>query len=334
MFRFSDRKHRYLCSTTIEADDGMEVGAGFTEAAQRMSGDDNRPKPAETPPAPVPEDKGGDEDQGDEDQGDDQGGDDQGDDQGGDDQGDDDDEKPAKGTAKYIRELRKERREDRQRIAELEARIAGNSNPPLTPAIPNVTPAPTRPAPDPTDSTKYPLGVLDDRYIEDKIDWSAEQKVAGAIAGQRQTEMAQAQQQAETERLTAVRAKVDDLLDKGTDLFPDYEETVLEAGLAGKYVLTETTFTAASESDHGAEILYNLSKDKVEAARVASLTPTQQIKYVIEQEAKIAEKRQARRKPQAGDPPSSAPRGRNASSPIREDTENLNDFRKLWYKKA
>jgi hypothetical protein len=184
------------------------------------------------------------------------------------------------------------------------------------------------------DSTKYPLGVLDDRYIEDKIDWSAEQKVAGAIAGQRQTEMAQAQQQRETERVTAVRAKVDDLLDKGTELFPNYEEKVLEAGLAGKWDLTETTFTAASESDHGAEILYNLSQDKAEATRVAALSPTQQIKYVIEQEGKIALKRKPRVKPQAGEPPASAPRGRNASSPIREDTENLNDFRKLWYKSA
>lgn len=352
MFRFSERKPRYLCSTMMTPD-GIEVGGGFEDAAERMSGDDNRPKPKPAPrrkPAPTPTpapaasddngddgDDGDDGDQGDDDddqrgqnQGDDD--DDQGDDDG--DQGDDDgdaDEKPEKGTAKYIRELRKDRRADRARIADLEARIAGGNNPALTPPAAPVTVEPTRPSPDPTDTAKYPLGVLDDRYIEDKIDWVAEQKTAAAIAGQRQTDTAQAAQQAENARLSELRNKVEDLTDVGADLFPDFEEKVLEAGLAGKWALTETTFTAAAESKHGAEVLYHLSQDKKEAQRVAGLSTRGQVLYVEQKNSEIAEKRKARRKPQAGNPPSNAPRGRNANNPIRPDTDNLRDFKKLYY---
>lgn len=326
MFNFETRKPRYLCATTMSAeDDGIDVGAGFGEAAERMSGDDNRLPEEKTPPAapeakadPAPEDNVAEAPEGEASD---------------DDSGEDDGEKADKNTAKYIRELRKERREDRRRILDLEARLSQNSNPPLTPEKFGDIPSATREAPDPTDTVKYPLGVLDDRYIEDKIDWSAEQKVAGALNGQRQTEMARAAQEAEVARLADLRSKVENLTDKGVELFPDYEETVVETGLAGKWDLTETTFTAASESDHGAEILYNLSRDPAEASRVAKLSPVQQIKYVLAEESKIAEKRQSRRTPQAGNPPSNLPRGRNSSNPIRPDTDNLDDFRKLFYAK-
>ena len=309
-------------------DDGIEVGPGFAEAAEKMSGDDNRITPKEEAPAEADTPVDGDAEDAPV----------AGESESSDDGADDDDEsgepKQDKGTAKYIRELRKERREDRRRIAELEARISAPQNNPLTPENTGFTHTPTREAPDANDATKYPLGVLDDRYIEDKIDWSAEQKVSAAINGQRQTERALAAQQAEQARQADLRTKVDEMTDKGSDLFPDFEETVVEAGLAGRYDLTETTFTAASESVHGAEILYQLSKDTKEASRVAQLSPSQQIRYVIEQEGKITEKRQARRKPQAGDPPSNAPRGRNASNTIRPDTDNLDDFRKLYYAKT
>lgn len=353
MFKnFAERKPRYLCSTmmTPDGDDGIEVGGGFEAAAEAMSGDDNRPKPkpaarrAKPAPTPTPapaasddDDQGDDGDEGDQgddddDQGGDQGDDDQGDegDEGDDDQGDEQ-PKPDKNTARYIRELRRERREDRRRIADLEARIAGGNNQGLPPAAAPANVEPTRPAPDPTDTAKYPLGVLDDRYIEDKIDWVAEQKTAAAIAGQRQTDTAREAQAAETARLNELRNKVEDLTDVGADLFPDFEEKVLETGLAGKWALTETTFTAAAESPHGAEILYHLSQDKKEAARVAGLSVRQQVLYVEQKNSEIAEKRKARRKPQAGNPPSSAPRGRNASNPIRPDTDNLRDFKKLYY---
>ncbi len=318
----------------MNVDNDIEVGPGFAEAAEKMGSDDTR-TPEQKDKAQVskePDDAIDSTDADATDTASDRA--DSADDTDAGDDGDADaDEKPEKGTAKYIRELRRERREDRRRIAELEAKISAPQNNTLTGQNSGFNHEPTREAPDPNDPVKYPLGVLDDRYIEDKIDWSAEQKVSAAINGQRQTERALAAQQAETARLTDLRSKVDDMTDKGIDLFPDFEETVVEAGLAGRYDLTETTFTAASESEHGAEILYQLSKDTKEASRVAKLSPSQQVRWVIEQEGKIAEKRQARRKPQAGDPPSNAPRGRNASNTIRPDTENLDDFRKLFYAK-
>ena len=311
--------------------DDIEVGPGFAEAAAKMSSEDTRTvkaAPAEETEVSTSEEEEqvetGDNSEAGEDQ--------SGDDDSGEENGEID-EKSGKNTAKYIRELRKERREDRRRIAELEARITAPQNSGLPTPQNSDTPAFTRDAPDPNDQAKYPLGALDDRYIEDKIDWAAEQKVHAAINGQRQTEMARAAQAAEIARVTELRATVDKISDIGADLFPDFEENVVEAGLAGKYDLTETTFTAAAESEHGAEILYNLAKNTAEATRVAKLSPVQQIKYVLEQEKQIAEKRKARVKPQAGSPPANTPKGRNASNPIRPDTENLDDFRKLFYAK-
>jgi hypothetical protein len=311
--------------------DGIEVGAGFAQAAEQQASDDNR-TPEQKEHAQVPakqgEEVGDNSDEGGD--GDDEGGDDEGGDE-----GDDEAPKPRKkrDTAEYIRELKRERREERAARIAMEARLAAIENSSLPENKSDDSKGTTRAAPDPTDATKYPLGVLDDGYIEDKIEWAAEQKVAAVLDGKLQTEQEQAETARQTEHLTTLRSKVDSLAAKGAEVYDDYEEKVLEAGLRGDYQLTETTFTAASETEHAVEILYALANDKTEAKRVAELTPYQQLKYVAEKDAEFSAKAKPRRKPQADNPPENLPRGRNSSNPVRADTDNLDDFRKLYYRK-
>lgn len=338
-----DRKSLFLASTILRGrllkspdDDGIQVGPGFAEAAARVSGDDSRTE-EEKGKQQLPEAEGAQQNETDgaaaaAAEGDDQGDDgDQGDGDG--DDGDAGDEgKPEKQTAKYIRELKKQRREERRELAELRQEIAALKNGGLPKGQEDGNSGDTSKAPDPNDAAKYPLGVLDDRYIEDKIEFVAGQKSAQLLNGRLQSE----REQAETARAEAeaadLRGRVDKLTDIGADKFEDFEEKVLEAGLRGDWKLTKDTFVSASEQTHGAEILYNLASDKAEAARVASLPFHQQVAYVIEKNAEIAAAKPApRNKPQAGAPPGKTPSGRSSSNPIRPDTDNLKDFKKLWY---
>jgi hypothetical protein len=91
---------------------------------------------------------------------------------------------------------------------------------------------------------------------------------------------------------------------RGDELYEDFQESVVEAGMRGDWLLSQPTFEAAHEADNGAQILYELSQDKKEAKRVAGLSPFQQMKFVQERDAEIGTAKKAAQDPQ----------GRRASS--------------------
>lgn len=246
------------------------------------------------------------------------------------DEDDDQDEKPKKKRkpSDRIRELTRQLRDkdrqmetilDRLEKIGLPAQNGGDTNQPKE-----------TPAPDPSDTDKYPLGHLDDRYIEDKLDWLAEKKAAeradAVLQRQQEAEQVQAQQRQYEDLL----GKVDDLATRGTELFDDFDETVVKSGMRGDWALTQTTFEAAHEVDHGAEILYELSQDKKEARRVASLSPIQQLRYVEERNREIASAKGGRKVPKAAPPPTNLPRGANSRTAPNPATDNLDDFEKAW----
>lgn len=185
-------------------------------------------------------------------------------------------------------------------------------------------------APSPLDTEKYPLGHLDDRYIEDKLEWLAAKKAAeqadAVLQRQQETERSQQVQQAQTRLLE----KVDEVATRGMELYDDFQEVVVEAGMRGDWPLDQTTFEAAHEADNGAQILYELSQDPVEAKRIANLSPLGQLKFVQARDAEITAKSKPRRIPGAGEPPQTQPRGANSKTQIRPDTDNLDEFAKLW----
>jgi len=184
--------------------------------------------------------------------------------------------------------------------------------------------------PDPSDAEKYPLGRLDDRYIEDRIEYGIQLNAAKQADAVLQREQENEQQQSIREEQTALLGKVDELSAKGSELFDDFQENVVEAGMRGDWDLSQTTFEAAAEADNGAQILYELSQDTKEASRVAKLSPLAQLKYVNERDAEIGKGKAPRTKPGAPPPPENLARGANSRTSINPATDNLDDFEKAW----
>lgn len=306
------------------------VSAGEVETGDSAEKDDEKPAarrgPAKEAPKPAAVAAG--------DEGDDEGGDE------GDDEGDDEKPQPKKSAKDHqIERLKREKADLSRQLRE------GGGSSDLSRRLQNVENRLTggnsddnqnagKAAPDPSDVDKYPLGHLDDRYIEDKLEWLAESKA---------TKQADSvlQRQQENERNEAVNAHqqtllglVDDISTKGSDLFEDFQETVVDAGMRGDYDLQQPTFEACTEADHGAQILYDLSQDKKEARRVAKLTPYGQLKFVQEKDAEIASGKKGRTKPGAGEPPKSQAKGANSKVKINPATDSLSDFEKAWEQDA
>jgi len=194
------------------------------------------------------------------------------------------------------------------------------------------TPTPSRS----TDEDSHPtereglLGHLDDRYIEDKLEYLATQKASERADAVLQREQEREQQARAEQAHTELLEKVDDLSTRGSELFDDFQESVVEGGVAGRWDLGQPTFEAAYEAKHGAQILYELSQDTKEATRVAKLSTVGQVKFVMDRDAEIAANTKPRTKPGAGEPPQTRIRGANSSNRIDPATDSLKDFEKAW----
>lgn len=310
----------------------VEVGDSQTEAQEEKPA---KPAAKRGPPkeaAPVEAD---DEDQPDE-EGDEEGDDEENDDE----ENDDGKEKPKKSSKDFqIERLKREKAEMARRLREIE-RSGGvpqellqrleNLEKGLSPQNRGGNSSTEKAAPDPSDTDKYPLGHLDDRYIEDRLEWLAEKKAAERADAVLQRQQEIEQETAQQEMVQALLEKVDDLSTRGSDLFDDFQESVVEAGMRGDWDLDQPTFEAAHEAEHGAQILYELANNPKEASRVAKLSPYQQLKFVQERDAEIGKGKSARRIPRAGEPPKNAARGANSRTTINPATDNLDDFEKAW----
>ncbi len=243
----------------------------------------------------------------------------------GDDRGEDPDEeeekpKPKKQASDRIKELSRKNRSLEERLAKLENNVLPTNESPDNSS--------ERVKPDPNDLDKYPLGSLDDRYIEDMIEHVADAKTAKALESVLHREQ-EAVAQAEAEKqMTVLRSKANDLAERGSELHDDYDTVVVERGLRGEYPLTQTTFEAIADADHGAAILYTLATDKAEALRVAAMSPYQQLKYVAEKDGALGTKPPARL-PKAGNPPQTQVKGSGTKTSISPDTTDFAAFERL-----
>lgn len=207
------------------------------------------------------------------------------------------------------------------RIERLEKLLNGGKN--------EATVEDSRVSPDPNDLSKYPLGRLDDRYIEDQIAYTAEKMVEQQFGSFRQRQADDVARAAAEQQTNDLLEKVSTITDKGLPIFDDFMETVVEPGMKGEYQLTQVTFEAAVEAEHGAEVLHALATNKAEAARVANLSPYQQIRYVTDKSTEIASKRKAK-PPRAGAPPQHQSRGSSGKFGASGDTDDLEAFEKEW----
>ncbi len=179
--------------------------------------------------------------------------------------------------------------------------------------------------PDPNDQEKYPFGALDDRYVEDMIEYRTQEGLEKIMTGHLQRQQDE-DQQAENDRIIAdLRQKADTLAEKGAEQFDDYLDVVVKPAMQGEFPLTQDTFEACVEAHHGAAILRDLATDHEEAKRVAALSPYQRLRYVMDKDAEKGGKPKPKL-PKAGAPPADAPRGARGKFEVPDDTDDLEAF--------
>jgi len=325
-----------ICSITAEGNDNAGGGgddefAAFEAAGAVEVGDTNLAKEKEEKPAKksapaksAEADEGGEGTEGEDEDPDDNG-----------EEGEDEGEKKADPKESQINRLKREKRELAKRLKALEStgiveRLTNLEKSLQGGKTDDNSKARELKAPDPTDVDKYPLGRLDDRYIEDRIEYGIQLKAIEQADAVLQREQENEQQQSIREDQTALLGKVEAISEKGSELYDDFQETVVETGMRGDWDLSQTTFEAATEADNGAQILYELSQDPKEASRVAKLSPLAQLKYVNERDAEIGKGKTPRTKPGATPPPQNHTRGANSRVNINPATDNLDDFEKAW----
>ena len=257
--------------------------------------------------------------------------------EGGDDDGDEGDgrRETPEGRIKRIKreraEAKRERDEARAEALRLRQENEALKNGGLpTPQTPANSIDKLGPEPDPNDQAKYPLGTFDAQYIKDSAAWSVKFALAqerdADLQRQQESQIQQRQQQQQQKLLDTVKS----VSDKGSAIYDDFQTVVVDAGMKGSWDLSQATFEAAAEVDHGARILYNLAKNPTEATRVSKLSPFQQARYVDQKNTEIAERIAARKRPKAGAPPTTHARGGNSRTAISPATDNLDDFEKLF----
>jgi hypothetical protein len=120
------------------------------------------------------------------------------------------------------------------------------------------------------------------QFLEELAEWKADEKIA-----QRETEKQQAEAEkahkSEVERQSERRRS---LMESGELKYDDFEEVVKNSPLR----IAEPAYLAILESDISADLVYHLSKDPVEAERIANLSPYAQAKEIGKIEEKLSAK--------------------------------------------
>jgi len=174
-------------------------------------------------------------------------------------------------------------------------------------------------------------GVGSIGYIEIP-EWLADKKAAEKADAVLQRQQENDQRASVERQQAALIEKVDELSTRGSEIYEDFQESVVEAGMRGDWDLTHTTIEAASEAENGVQILNDLANNPAEATKVARMSLFQQVQYVAKRDAEIGQGKQPRRIPKAGEPPANSARGANSRTQINPATDNLDDFGKLWDK--
>jgi hypothetical protein len=244
-------------------------------------------------------------------------------------------EKPKKNPVQErINKLVTERENERRRVQELEAKLAELQKQPEKPAV--VPPA-QYDGPKPDDklddgSDKYPLGEFDPQYIRDMArhtidkEWTTRKEQEAKETAQKQ-EQAQrdALQSQWSEKMNTFSTEVDDFFDKTVEL----EETF--GGLDPQYAdyLVQTIKTL----DHGPQVLYYFANHLDEAQKFVKMGALPATLALGEINAMFRGNTRQETKVSKAPPPPQVNKGTKATQVVAADTDDLDAFSKLFYKK-
>jgi hypothetical protein len=247
---------------------------------------------------------------------------------------DDPEEKPEpkkSGLQKRIDKLLERERLANEKAAALEARLAEVEAKTKTPD----TPAKAGPNPDDTNddgTDKYPLGEFDPNYVRDLADFTIEQRLAEREAKEakeretRQAEEARAALHTQwTEKLAPVAETHEDFMDKVAELEDTFE------GLDPTY--SDYLAQTIKSLDHGPEVLYYFANNLDEAEKFVRMGPLKATLVLGEINAMF--KGQTRKEPKVSKapPPPQLNKGSNTRTTHRADTDDLDAFSQMFFKK-
>lgn len=249
--------------------------------------------------------------------------------------------KPLNRTQKRINQLLEAERLAKEEVARLKAELEKRHKEEAP------KPAPTQidaSAPHPDDknedgSDKYPLGMFDEAYQEDRFNYKMEKSLAeqrAALEQQKQEAEAQRAQEALAnswnEKLEPARERYPDFTEKGEELLDTF------AGLDKQY--GEYLTTTIMSMDHGPDVLYFLSNNIDEAERIVKLGPLGATIALGRIEARfdvedVEEKPKPRPKVSKAPSPPPTNKGSQAALPeVADDTDDLDAFSAKLFKKG
>lgn len=249
--------------------------------------------------------------------------------------------KPKSRAEKRIEQLLEAERLAKEEVARLKSELEKRKEPEAPKATgpshkDDKAPHPDDKNEDGTD--KYPLGMFDEAYQDDRFNYMKEKFVAEQReALEREAEEAkirEAQNQltaAWNEKLDPARERYPDFTEKGEELL----ETFADLDPAYGEYLTATIMSM----DHGPDVLYFLSSNIDEAERIVKLGPQKATIALGRIEAQfdrddVGEKAKPRPKVSKATPPPPRNRGSNAATPeVTDDTDDLDAFSAKLFKR-
>lgn len=243
------------------------------------------------------------------------------------------------------REEQRQRLAVEQRLAELE-RLAAQNNEPKTEDTPKETPKAEASGPRANElkedgTPKYPLGEYDPQYIVDLADFRFEQRMNELETKKQEEEQAKAQEEAVREAQAAWEAKVTPAQER----YPDYvEKTQALSERIGDLESRDPAYSAyladaVTQLDNGPDVLYYLSNNPDEALEIINSGPIKSVARLGAISAQLGQSLNTQKTPapkvsNAPEPPPVVNKGASAVAPdIRPDTDNLDQFEKILFKK-
>lgn len=278
----------------------------------------------------------------------------------GEDESEEEEEEPApkpkgkgkKSAQERINELTREKHENARRAAaieqqnaellrRLEALEAGkredSKQEPIQEKLPQGAPKPD--AVNDKGEPKYPLGEFDPAFIADLTTFTIEQKTAEI----EQRKAAEAAQRELTAAQEALRTSWNEKLEAKEEENPEIRENITE--LAGAFQNIDPNYgeylaMTIMQSEVGPDIMEYLSQNIGEARQIVASGPAAATLALGRLEARLSkprpeaeEKRNNKKVSNAPEPPEKVTRGRKGQTSVRADTDDLDAFERVYFKK-
>jgi len=241
--------------------------------------------------------------------------------------------KPKLTAKERIEQLNAKYREAERRAEELERRLSEKAEP--APKTEEKTRQP--PDPDAVDSNGdpiYPLGQYDPAYATALFDYTVEERLAEFEDKLRQRDEQKRLEEATNaldaewgQRLNEAAERIPDLRESGQALEPIFNQ--VDEGYAEYLANTLKTL------GNGPDVLYYLSKNLDEAAKIFTSSPVEATIALGRLDGMLAKptKKEAKKVSEAPIPPPQT-RGTSGRFSVAPDTDDLDAFEKEFYKKA